>query len=263
MKEATPPLWLVPAGFAIGFVGSLCGIGGGLFTVPLLHTVRGFELRRAVATSLVLVFATTAAATLTEALQGAPDTRWSVVLGLVPGSYLGARWGFRVAERTSAKRLKLVFVVVLAIAALRVLFPGGAPEASATAVEHGWRAVAISFVVGIGGGFLAPLLGVGGGLLTVPGLFLGIPGLGFAAARAASLAAGAVAAARSLRLHASAGRVAWGTGVRLGLGALFGATAATLVVRDPAWAEAGRVILGLVLFGVALRFGRDLVRGQA
>ncbi len=264
-QEAPPPaLWLVPAGIAIGFVGSLCGIGGGLFAVPLLHSVRGFELRRAVATSLVLVFATTAAATLTEVLQGAPSTRWSVVLGLVPGSYLGARWGFRVAERTSARSLKLIFVFLLCAASLRVLFASRSEtSALATAAEHGWRATALSFVVGIGGGFLAPLLGLGGGILTVPGLFLGIPGLGFAAARTASLAAGAVAAGRSLRLHARAGRVAWGSGLRLGVGALLGGAAAAAVARHPGWVEAGRLGLGIVLLGVALRFARDLARGQA
>lgn len=259
-----PAPWLVPAGFAIGFVGSLCGIGGGLFAVPLLHAVRGLELRRSVATGLVLVLATTAAATLTEWLQGAPSTRWTVLLGLVPGAFVGALLGYRVAERTSARNLKRVFVVVLVLAAGRILLgsSGGGPALAAD-VALSRSAAPLAFLVGIGGGFVAPLLGVGGGLLMVPGLFLGIPGLGFAAARTASLAAGAVAAARSLRLHGRAGRVEWGTGLLLGAGAVLGAAAGVLVGRDPLWVEAGRIGLGLLLLVVAGRFARDLARGQA
>jgi uncharacterized membrane protein YfcA len=250
--------WLVPAGFAIGFVvGSLCGIGGGLFAVPLLHAVHGLELRRAVATGLVLVLATTAAATLTEWIQGAPSTSWTVLLGLVPGAFVGALLGYRVAERTSVRNLKRVFVVVLVLAAARILLGGsGGGPALAADVALSRGAAPLAFLVGIGGGFVAPLLGVGGGLLMVPGLFLGIPGL-------ASLAAGAVAAARSLRRHGRAGRVEWGTGLRLGAGAVLGAAVGVLVGRDPLWVEAGRVGLGLLLLGVAGRFARDLARGQA
>jgi hypothetical protein len=64
--------WLVLAGLAIGFLGSWCGIGGGLFAVPLLHFVRKLELRAAVATALVLVLATSTAATAAEALSPEP-----------------------------------------------------------------------------------------------------------------------------------------------------------------------------------------------
>ena len=40
---------------AIAFVGAMCGIGGGLFTVPLLHFGVRLPLKQAVATALVLV----------------------------------------------------------------------------------------------------------------------------------------------------------------------------------------------------------------
>ena len=43
--------------------------GGGLFAGPLLHFVGGLALKRATATALFLVLATTSAATLAEWLQ--------------------------------------------------------------------------------------------------------------------------------------------------------------------------------------------------
>src|SRR5262245_5360503 len=62
-------LWLFAAGLAVAFVSANCGIGGGLFVVPLLHYAAGMELRNAVATSLAQVFATSTAATVTEGLE--------------------------------------------------------------------------------------------------------------------------------------------------------------------------------------------------
>lgn len=245
------------AGALIGFAGGVCGIGGGLLAVPLLHFVGRLELKRAVATGLVLVFATTGSATATELLQGAPNTRLLVLAGLVPGVLIGAQLGFRLAERLPQRALRAAFVLVLASASLR-LFTGGS-AAAAGELAGGWTTAAVSLVVGLGGGFLAPLLGVGGGLLMVPGLYLGLEGLGFAAARTASLAAGAVGSARSLRLHAAAGRVAWRPGAALGAWALVGAALAVRATRDPAWVERGRAGLALLLAYVALRFALQLL----
>ena len=49
------PLWFLPAGALIGFLGTLAGIGGGLFAVPLLHHVTRIPLKHATGTALLLV----------------------------------------------------------------------------------------------------------------------------------------------------------------------------------------------------------------
>ena len=254
---------LVPAGFLIGFVASLCGIGGGLFAVPILHYLLGLELKRAVATGLVLVLATTSGATVTEVLRPDPDLIWPVVGGLVAGVLVGAGLGFRVSERLDNRGLKRVFVVVLLVVGARILFvPAASPDASvATAVGAG--TLAYAFLAGMGGGFVAPLLGVGGGLIMVPALYLGLDAAGFSEARACSLAAGSVGALRSLLLHARAGRVAWRSGLLLGAGALLGAASGVSSLRFEGLVEAGRVVLGLILWATALRFFRDLRRASA
>ncbi|MEW6071462.1 MAG: sulfite exporter TauE/SafE family protein, partial [Planctomycetota bacterium] len=170
--------WLVPAGFAIAFLGSLCGIGGGLFAVPLLHYLRRIPLKEAVATGLVLVVATTAAATGAEALRRDPDLDWPAIAALVLGVLAGTRLGYRASERVNVRVLRVIFVVFLAAAGAR-LVAGGSGGTGVAEGEALVRASAylLALLVGIGGGFVTPLLGVGGGLVMVPGLFLAIPSL--------------------------------------------------------------------------------------
>ncbi len=254
-ERRLPPLFLALTGAAIGFVGSLCGIGGGLFAVPLLHDFGRFELKRAVATGLVLVLATTAAATVTELLGPAPELTASFVLPLAVGVLAGAQLGFATSERISTRALKFVFVFVLAYSGWKLSFEGGAETSVVVSAAHAapWAA----FVVGFGGGFVAPLLGVGGGLVLVPALVL-VVGLDFAGARATSLAAGAIGASRALALHSRAGRVVWRPGLWLGAGALIGATCGVLTLADPSLLVLGRRLFGGILWFVTARFALDV-----
>jgi uncharacterized membrane protein YfcA len=121
----------------------------------------------------------------------------------------------------------------------------------------------VAFGAGVAGGFLAPLLGVGGGLFMVPALFLGIPGLGFTEARATSLAAGAVAAIQSLWLHGRAGRVELPAVLPLALGAVGGSLVGVRLVHVEGAVEVSRMLLAGVLVFVALRFLRDLLGPRA
>ncbi|MEM7310050.1 MAG: sulfite exporter TauE/SafE family protein [Planctomycetota bacterium] len=254
-------LALLPVGFLIACVGAICGIGGGLFTVPILHFVRGLELKRAVATALVLVLTTTSFSTVGELLRDAPQLHLSLVAFVAGGALIGAQIGFAVAERIPARALRAVFVVVLLAASYKLAFGGQAAPADAGAGEWLDSAARVrAFVAGVGGGFLAPLLGVGGGLLMVPALFLGIPGIGFNEARATSLAAGAVGALRSVILHGRAGRIEVGAVAPLAVGAIGGALVGVQLVHLGEMVEVGRRLLAAILAFVALRFLRDLVR---
>ncbi len=257
-------LWLVPAGLVIGLVGAMCGIGGGLFTVPLLHYVRRLELRVAVATALCLVLSTSCAATITEALRADSAIRWPLVAVLVPAALAGAQVGWVVSKRLSARILKALFAVVLAIAGARLLAGStGVTPAEAASVPLGGAEYAWGALVGFGGGFVAPLLGIGGGLLVVPGLFLGLPELGFAGARACSLAVAVATATRSLWLYAREGSVRRAPGVALGAGAFAGAGLGVVLLHQPGWIDVGRSALGLLLLFVAARFAWDVARARA
>ena len=257
-RETSPTPWtLVLYGALIGFAASWCGIGGGLFAVPILHFGRGLPLKRAVATGLVLVLATALAATTTELLGEAPDLAWTVLVPLVCGVLLGAPLGFRALERLPVPLLRRAFVLVLAIASWRMWQSGARPPADLEA--FGLLDGTVVFCVGLGGGFLSPLLGVGGGLLMVPGLYL-LADTGFELARASSLCAAVFGASRSLRMHAVAGRVVWPAGLRLGGGALLGAAAGVRVLTSLELVEVARRGFAVLLLLVALRFLRDALR---
>ena len=256
--------WLVPAGAAIAFVGAMCGIGGGLFTVPLLHFGAKLPLKQAVATALALVLTTAVTSTATELTR--PDSALSlqVVLALGGGVLIGAQLGFRVAQRIDTRRLRQVFAVVLVLAGLRMFQPTEVQAAGRALLDWnpGALDLALVFAIGIGGGFTSPLLGVGGGLIFVPALYVGVPELGFAGARACSLAAAVISAGRSVWLYTKAGAIRLEYARWLAVGALFGADAGVLVVHRPGWTEYARQLLAVILWMVALRFAREAWAGR-
>jgi hypothetical protein len=253
------PLWFVPAGFLIGFAGALCGIGGGIFAGPLLHAA-GLPLRRAAATALLVVLATTLTSSVVEYLRPVSGLVPEVAWPLAVGALLGAELGFRIAQRADERALKAFFAGLLALGGVRVLcfsqaLGGGvAASASTTAL--------IALAIGLAGGALTPL-GIAGGVFMVPALFLSLGTIDFVHARACALAAGAVGAVRSLTLHARAGNVTYALGWPLALGSLLGAVGGVQAAHDPDLAHWGRILLGCVLLAQALRFALDLRRPRA
>ena len=151
-------------------------------------------------------------------------------------------------------------MVFLGLAGLRILFGAGGNAGIEGDLPTMPLLLASAFAIGLGGGFLAPILGVGGGLLMVPGLYFAIEGLSFSAARATSLAGGSLASARSIFLHKKAGNIDFASALPLALGALGGAVVGTFSVRSSFLLEVGRMGLGLLLVVQASRFFLQLVK---
>lgn len=252
-----PAPWFAPAGFAIGFAGALCGIGGGIFAGPLLHTVRRVPLGRAAATAIPVILATTLASTGAELSRPDSELRAAIALPLAFGALFGAQLGFAASKRIDERGLKRLFALVLAVAGLRLLLFSSTLSSLA---ELGPTAeAAVALLIGVAGGFLTPLLGVAGGVVMVPALFL-LLGQPFGVARACALAAGAVSALRSLWLHARVGNVSFALGLPLALGALIGAWGGVVAAHDPVLSHGGRILLGIVLCAQAARFAYELRR---
>jgi uncharacterized protein len=242
------------------FLGTICGVGGGIFATPILHYLVGVPFAAAIGTSLVLVFVMTVVATGLEATRPDGAIDWVVVGLLLAGSLPGAWLGYQFGRRRSARALKAMFIAVLIVAAARIwtleskaveqLPHGGA---TLDAVQSAWVAA-----IGLGGGFLAPLLGVGGGILVIPALFLTLPEMGYLEARACSMAMSLVNAAQSLVLHWRGGTVRLRAAVPLVAIAVAGAALGTWAVHLPGWSEVARIAMTFVLAFVALRFAWDL-----
>lgn len=255
-------LGLAALGFCVAIVAALCGIGGGLFVGPALHYVLRFPLKRAVATTLGLVSAVTASATGFEAVHPEGRIHWPVVGILVASGLVGAQLGFLVSKRLAVRQLKAVFCFVLLFAAARMVLGSHGPEVAA-AFELGPAELAGIGAIGLGAGFVAPLLGIGGGLVAVPGLYLGFPALGYLGARACSMALGAVTSCRSLWLFDRVGLVERPAAAWLGLGGLLGAGVGIQLVHLAGAADVAKHLLAGILALVAVRFGIDALRGSA
>lgn len=249
----------MPSGALIGFVSAMCGVGGGLFAVPLLHFGHKLELRRAVATSLALVLATVSAGTLSEVLRADSAIDWGLLGFLVAGALLGSQAGFRVAQKLDVRIVRAVFVVVLAVAGARML---SGPEGAGDGGDGlaGLALYAAATAIGFAGGFVSPLLGIGGGLILVPALYLVLPEQGFAGARAMSLATSIASAARSLVLYARLGEVVRPSAECLAAGAAAGAVLGVQVVHLQGAVDLARTSLGLLLLYVSARFVVQLAR---
>jgi len=110
--------WALGGSFLAGNVSGLLGIGGGSVTVPLVHLVMEAPMRVAVATSNYIIGITGAAGAYAYLFRGDIDPRQAapVVLGVVAGAALGARFGSRIRPTW----LVLLFAVVLAYVAFEM-----------------------------------------------------------------------------------------------------------------------------------------------
>jgi uncharacterized membrane protein YfcA len=109
-------LWLLLTGSAVGVLGAILGIGGGVFLVPALVLIFRIPVHHAIATSIVSVIATSSAATSTNVKKGSPNMRLGITLAI--GTVLGAMTGALTAEWLSEATLLRIFAVVLVVAAV-------------------------------------------------------------------------------------------------------------------------------------------------
>lgn len=252
---------LLLLGVVLGAYSTLCGIGGGVFAVPLFHYVWKMPLGIAVANSLVLVCASTTSATLFELVHPESTLHWPVVLVLIATSFVGTRLGYAAARRLDVRTLKIVFAVLLALVALEVLLDSHFPDAAkldgraADLAPTQWLIVSgIGFVAG----FVAPMLGIGGGLVAVPGLVYGVPALGYLGARACSMAMSMFTSWQSVLLYKRDGSLRTHTSGWLAVGALAGGKLGIELVHVPAVRESARWLVGFAMLFAAGRFAWDL-----
>ena len=248
-------------GILIGTWSTLCGIGGGIFAVPLLHYGCKLTLRASVANSLALVAASTTSASLVEIARSDTALHLGVLAVLTASSLAGTRAGYFVAARISGRALKGIFSVLLVAVAIKVL-ASGSPGGTATSLPPGLAFTATDYAgvaaVGALAGVAAPLLGIGGGLVAVPGLVLGLPQIGFASARACSTAMSSFNGWQSLWLYRRDRLFDPKLAIPLATGALAGGVAGDLLIHAAAVVAFAQKLLAATLLLTALRFTWDL-----
>ncbi len=157
---------LALVGVAAGLLSGLLGIGGGIIIVPGLIWAAGLDRHTASGTSLVAILpiAVVAAITYAVAPGGAfePEASAIFVVGSLGGAVVGARVNARISERA----LRLVFALITGVFGLRLVIPIGFDAGSDT-LALDLPTIALLLALGLNGGFLAGLLGVGGGAIAI------------------------------------------------------------------------------------------------
>jgi hypothetical protein len=164
---------LTVLGFAlaatIGISLGLLGAGGSILTVPVFVYVLGYDPKRAIAMSLLVVGATSLLGAVSHWRAGHVRLRVAATFGAVAmgGSYLGARLSALVSGTTQL----MVFGAVMVLAAAFMLRADGAREELPTIAEAAARTPLLLLVAAVVG-MLTGMVGIGGGFLIVPALAL-------------------------------------------------------------------------------------------
>ena len=163
-------------GALAGLFAGLLGIGGGVVMTPLL--IVAFEYGgmapadaalAAIATSLAAVLFTSLAGASVHASHGSLD--WRLLAWVAPPSALGATVAGNVAPEAPPEFLVLLLVVLLCVAAHRVLRSGG------DRVREGARPRPLPVAAtGLAAGVIGAFTGTGGGMVVTPLLArMGVP----------------------------------------------------------------------------------------
>lgn len=159
---------LLAIGAVAGVIAGLLGVGGGLILVPAFFyafQVLGYDspqiMQICLATSLSTIIVTSARSVLAHHAKGAVD--WSILRAWAPGMVLGAVLGVLVAAALRSVILQGIFGVLGVLAGLYLAF-GRTGWTLGVAMPGGVVRGALSGAVG----FLAVLMGIGGGLFGVP-----------------------------------------------------------------------------------------------
>lgn len=112
-RRIAPWAWVV-AGLLIGGLSGLFGAGGGFLIVPVLTLAMGLDIRRAIATSLLVIGIQSLGGFLGETGRPLP---WALLGGVVAVSLVGMVLGLAVRRSVSARALTPSFaLLILAVA---------------------------------------------------------------------------------------------------------------------------------------------------
>lgn len=171
---------LVAFGFCAGLLGALTGIGGGVLLTPILALHFGIPIRQAIGTSLVAVITTSAASSSVHLQRHTTDIRLGMTLELATA--LGAAVMAYLVGYFNRSVLEGLFAAFLLYSSITILRSGGKLKAD----EHNVPSLDGEGVIppyeprryplGLGAslvaGALSGLLGIGGGPIKVPVMFI-------------------------------------------------------------------------------------------
>lgn len=167
-------MWILPlilyilTGAIAGLLAGLLGIGGGLITVPAMHFIfryQGFppdkSMLLAIGTSLAAMVFTSAASSWSHYQKG--GVNMGLFKKLFLGIFIGAAIGALIASSLPGRILELIFGISLVLFSISFFVPEKTKGGEAKAASR-----LLHFFAGLLIGTSSTILGIGGGILTVP-----------------------------------------------------------------------------------------------
>lgn len=267
-------------GMITGLVLGLTGAGGAVVAVPLLIYGLGWTLPEAAPVALLAVCASATLGTLTVWKQ--KIVRWRAALLMAVTGLFTAPLGLYASHHLSLPVLSLSFAVVLVVVAWRLWHQASQRPDETRVVWANVQGEAVSqrevpcqvnpdgrllwsppcmraiMASGAGGGFLAGLLGVGGGFVIVPALRT-VTTLPMHGAVATSLMTIAITSASTVAMTLASGQsVPWLIALPFALGAVAGMLLGRLLAPRIAGARLQRMF-ALAMLVVAMGMGIQAV----
>jgi uncharacterized membrane protein YfcA len=233
--------------FVLAFVFSMLGLGGAMLYIPVFHWF-GFDFKSvAIPTGLLLNGITALSAAIYYLRAKMVDIKGSVPL--VVTSFVGAPVGAYFTRFFPAQTLILLFALAMVFAGGRMLATSGRAEKEQM-MPHQWRAL----LMGIGGffiGFIAGLLGVGGGFLFVPMMLI----IGYKTKEAAATSSFVVifSSFSGFAGHVADGRFHWPLMVVTAIVVIIGSQIGAKMMKEKMKASWIRRMFAVVLLGVAVK----------
>ena len=214
----------------VGVALGLLGGGGSILTVPLLAYVAGMDAKQAIATSLLVVGATSAVGAISHARAGRVQWRTGLIFGAA--GMAGAYTGGLLARFIPGTFLLVGFAIMMIATAIAMLRGRKKVDGS-----EGGRPLPIPKIIaeGLVVGLVTGLVGAGGGFLVVPALAL-LGGLPMPVAVGTSLIVIAMKSFAGLGGYLSSVQINWTVALAVTaaavVGALIGARLTAMVDPD-------------------------------
>ena len=212
---------LVLSGLFAGVLAGLLGLGGGMVMVPILLAL-GYEPIQAVATSSLAIIVASLSGSFQNWRIGALD--FKQVFGLGIPAVIMVQLGVLLANNLPQELLLVAFTMLLVVNICLIGWRQhlASRHSAERDISRQVHPVVARVSTGAIAGFMAGLLGVGGGIIMVP-LQMALLGETIKRSIQTSLGVVVMVAIAATIGHAARGNVVWSAGLILGLGGLVSA----------------------------------------
>jgi len=231
----------------LGFIFSMLGLGGAMLYIPVFHWF-GYNFKTvAIPTGLLLNGLTALSAAVFYLRAKMVDVKGSIPL--VVTSFLGAPVGAYFTKMVPTQTLILLFAIAMLFAGGRMLMTSGSPEN--TEMMAPGKRYAIMSVGGFFIGFIAGLLGVGGGFLFVPMMIA----MGYPTKKAAATSAFVVifSSFSGFAGHVAEGHFNWPLMIATSIAVIIASQIGAKVMKEKMKARWIKQMFAVVLLAVAVK----------